>query len=641
MDSEQREPTGAGSPPLRDVDGGSRTRPLAQAADLDLLRAYEPVVRFTSGELFFPTGVGPYVAYCSLWAGEDRGDSTCIVPAGELTLERLCEQGVVHQDRPLSLRFVHEPLGRADYRRWRRAPRDRLRATARFTTTGMFGRLIDAGLRASLLLRGTVASGLAAAAEISYREHLDADRFTYYGHVARDGGYICLQYWFFYAMNDWRSTFSGVNDHEADWELVTVYLAEQGDAPPLPAWVAYSSHDHHGDDLRRRWDDPELLRQGDHPVVFPGAGSHSGAFVAGDYVISVDPPQLRRLIALARRLQRLLAPWRDETRPAAGFGIPFVDYARGDGKAIGPGQPAPWTATLIDDETPWVRDYRGLWGLDTEDRFGGERAPSGPRYDRDGSVRPAWANPLGWAGLLKEPPRDDDVWALLAEQIAGLERELAERDEAIAAERSALRALSLEVRSLKAHDYARALALERGAELIERESKLNELIAQRTQLAEERRAHLDTLSQPLVPEPPQAHIRTPHGPRSEEQARRVRFLRLWGVVSTPLLLAAVIVILVAPPLAYITTIVVFGVVFIAVEAFARRRLLSFVASMLILVAAVVVVVGLALLFHQHWQIALSVVLGVAALALLIGNLADVRHGWRRGAAVSEAEQEEM
>ena len=28
----------------------------------------------------------------------------------------------------------------------------------------------------------------------------------------------------FYPMNDWRSTLSGVNDHEADWEQVTVLL---------------------------------------------------------------------------------------------------------------------------------------------------------------------------------------------------------------------------------------------------------------------------------------------------------------------------------------------------------------------------------------------------------------------------------
>jgi hypothetical protein len=33
--------------------------------------------------------------------------------------------------------------------------------------------------------------------------------------AVRDAGYLILQYWLFYAMNDWRSTFGGVNDHEA------------------------------------------------------------------------------------------------------------------------------------------------------------------------------------------------------------------------------------------------------------------------------------------------------------------------------------------------------------------------------------------------------------------------------------------
>ncbi len=601
----------------------------AGSTDLALLRAYEPLVRHTKGELFLPTAVGPYVADCSLWAGEAEGEATCVVPAGALSLERLCQEGVVHQDRPLSLRFVQEPLGRSQYRRWRRTPRERLSATARFTTTGMFGRLVDAGFRASLLLRGKVAAGLAAAAEIAYREHLECDRFTYYGRVAREGGYVCLQYWFFYAMNDWRSTFSGVNDHEADWEMITVYLAEQVDAPPRPAWVALSSHDHKGDDLRRRWDDPELRRIGDHPIAFAGAGSHSGAFVPGDYVISVDPPQLRKVIALARRLQIALAPWRDETRPASGFGIPFVDYARGDGVAIGPGGDVAWSPTLIEDETPWVRDYRGLWGLDTEDPFGGERAPAGPRYERGGAVRTAWANPLGWAGLLKVSPRDDDVTERLDERVRELERELCEVEDAITTKLAILRGLRAQIRSLDAHDYARALADSRRAEIVEHEAKVNDMIATRTRMAEERRTHLETLSRPLSAEPPQAHLATPHGPRAEEQERRTRFLRLWAVVSTPLLLAALIVVLFARPLAWLGTIAALTGLFLGVEAFARRRFLSFLASTILLAAIVVVGAAIVLVFRDHWKIAVSIVIGAAALALLIGNVRDLRHGWRR------------
>ncbi len=606
--------------------------------DLELLRAFEPVVCFTKGELFLPTSVGPYVGRCSLWEIGADGQAVRIVPAGELTLNSLCAQGVVDQTRSVSLRFVQEPLNRAEYRRWRRLPREHLTASARFTTTGMFGRLVDAGFRATLLLRGKVAAGLAAAAEVAYREHLEPDRFTYYGHVTREGGYVCLQYWLFYAMNDWRSTFSGVNDHEADWELVIVYLAEREDGSLIPVWVAASTHDHHGDDLRRRWDDPQLRRHGDHPIVYAGAGSHSHAFVPGDYVIAVDPPQLRKAIALGRRIQRLLAPWRDETRPSAGFGIPFVDYARGDGVAIGPEREAQWSPVLIDDDTPWVRDFRGLWGLDTEDPFGGERAPAGPRYERDGSVRPAWANPLGWAGLQKVPTQETDVAGLLDERIVRIERELAQLDDTIADERATLRSLSVQVRSLDAHEYARDLAQSRRSEIAAREAALNQTIATRTQLAEELQSH-HAAGGRLPAEAPQAHIAELHGPRSEEQERRTRFLRLWSVISTPLLLAALIVVLLARPLAWIATIVVLTALFIGVEAFARRRFLSFLASAVILVAVIVLGGALIALFRQHWRIALSVLIGAAALALLLGNLQDVRHGWRRVQAGDDEAQD--
>ena len=603
--------------------GGRSSEESVEHSDLRLLRAYEPVVRFTKGELFLPTAVGPYVAQCSLWAAGPGGEAAQVVPAGELTLEGLSHEGAAHRARPLFLRFVQRPFRRADYRRWRRQPRARLAATGRFTTTGLFGRLIDAGMRASLLLRGTVPSGLAAAAETAYRERLDAKRFTYHGRVVREANYVCLQYWFFYAMNDWRSTFGGINDHEADWEMVTVYLAHPRDAPARPVWVAFSSHDYHGDDLRRRWDDPELRREGDHVVVFAGAGSHSGAFIPGDYVVLVNPARIMPAIGLLRRLARLLAPWRHYTGSSPGLGVPFVDYARGDGAEIGPGNRAQWNAVLIDDETPWVRDYRGLWGLDTRDRFGGERAPSGPRYERDGSVRTSWANPLGWAGLQKVAP-EDEVAEPLAERVVALDRELAQLDEEIDAERAALRSLRAQLRSLGAYDFTRSLARRRETELTEREAALNRTIAGRTGLAEERRAHLATLSTSLPPERPQAHVRTLHQPYVQRQLRRTRFLKLWAAISTPLLLASIILVLIASPLVWTLDILTLVCLFIGVEAIARRRFLSFVASLALLALLLALGVGFVLLLLAHWRLALSLLAGVGAVVLLLANVSAMR-----------------
>ena len=42
--------------------------------------------------------------------------------------------------------------------------------------------------------------------------------------MVRHGGWIVCQYWLFFAYNNWRSGFHGVNDHESDWELASLYL---------------------------------------------------------------------------------------------------------------------------------------------------------------------------------------------------------------------------------------------------------------------------------------------------------------------------------------------------------------------------------------------------------------------------------
>jgi hypothetical protein len=619
---ESAQTPGAG---LTELDPVVSDQVLRRDLDLELLRAYEPIIRYTKGELFFPTAVGPYVAHCSLWAaGAKGGDISPLVPRGKLTLESLSAEAARNRDRALFLRFVEDPLGHAEYLHWRLLRRDRLSATARFTTSGLLGRLIDAGMRASLLLRGKVPAGVAAAAETTYRERLESERYTYYGRVVREGGYVSLQYWFFYAMNDWRSTFAGINDHEGDWEMITIYLAERSDAPPQPVWVAFSSHDYRGDDLRRRWDDPELHREHDHVIAFAGAGSHSGAFIPGDYVVLVDPVRMEPVIRSLRKLRRMLAPWRHYTGDSPGVGLPFVDYARGDGVAIGPRQNAQWSPVLIDDDTGWVREYRGLWGLDTRDRFGGERAPAGPRYERDGSVRGSWMNPLGWAGLLKVPPHEDDAAQQLTERIAALQQEIGELDAQIHDGRDQLRALRAQARSLATHQYARVLAESRQAELAKRETAVNEMIAARATLVEERRAHLDTLAAGVAPEAPQAHIRKTHHPYLDEQDRRTRFLKFWAAVSTPLLLSSIILILVVSPLALIIDVAILACLFIGVEAIARRHFLSFLASSILLLAAVALGAGLVLLFLRHWRVAISLVIGAAAIALLIGNLRAMR-----------------
>jgi hypothetical protein len=41
------------------------------------------------------------------------------------------------------------------------------------------------------------------------------------------------------------------------------------------------------------------------------------------------------------------------------------------------------------------------------------------------------------------------------------------------------------------------------------------------------------------------------------------------------------------------------------------------------------------LSQRYWNVAVSAIFGVAALVLLVGNLSDLGHGWRRGGSMGE------
>ncbi len=188
--------------------------------DLQLLRTYEPVVKYTEGELFFPMAVEPYVAAASLWQMGPNKQRRELVPAGELTIDCLAQQPEPPAGHTLYLRFQREPLGALEYQRWRARPdHPILHAAGRLTRVGIASRVVSSLFNFTLLLRGSVPGGTAGAADIAVNKIRTTDpRFVYYGRVVRTGGYIVLHYIFFFAMNDWRSSFHGINDHEADWE---------------------------------------------------------------------------------------------------------------------------------------------------------------------------------------------------------------------------------------------------------------------------------------------------------------------------------------------------------------------------------------------------------------------------------------
>ena len=574
--------------------------------DLSLLRRFEPIVRFTEGEFFLPASVDDYVRCCELLEhGADR-QRVVVAPKGSLTIEQLVEFGADHPRPGHYLRFVDTPFTRIEVAKWRvRSDRPRFHDASRLARVGVFSRGLDALNRASLIFRGRNTSGTQAAAETLYRTQMQPDRHPYYARVVRDSGYTVLQYWFFYAFNDWRSRVFGVNDHEADWEQVTIYLAGPHD-DLRPVWLVSSAHDEVGDDLRRRWDDPDLTLEGEHPVIFAGLGSHSGAYLAGEYLTTHDIPAFARLLRFTRRISRFFFPWTRDVEHS-GLSIPYIDYARGDGVAIGPGQHREWEPVVIDETTPWVVQYRGLWGNDTRDPLGGERGPAGPRYERSTMVRGSWGDPVGWAGLRKVAPDTAAAADALRTRLGELDTEVEQLNARIEQHQTAQRATVAGGENVNPPDEAELVAL--GAERVAlRDQQL--LLAER-------------LDRPPAAVGPHDHLRHRRVPLPTETTSRRRVLAIWSAVSTSVVLVVLMFIVLSPGWKADSIAVETVIVLFALEALARKQLVRFALLVVaaLVVAALAVALGGALI--ADWQLVIALLLGLAAAALLFLNVREL------------------
>ncbi|MBL8058914.1 MAG: hypothetical protein JNK29_19570 [Anaerolineales bacterium] len=607
------------------------------AADRALLRRFEPVIRYTRGERFFPLDVAAYVQECSLWVQRPGAEPECLTPEGELTLGNLAEPHAHGFGAVYFLKFI-EPFNIRQLAE--HALKERLghRAEAfhagrgRLARVGYSSRFVDALFSLTLFARGRVPGDAATAAAVTYRRLMAADeRYCYAGRVVRRDDWLVLQYWFFYPFNNWRSGYFGVNDHEADWEMITLYASEPSPGQVLPEWVAYSSHDFAGDDLRRRWDDPEVEKLGEHPVIYAGAGSHASYYQRGEYLAELELPFLAPLARLADRARYL---WRQFVGGVSGtaapaeppvfnvFRVPFVDYARGDGLALGPGQERGWAEPhLLEPAPAWVTGYRGLWGLYARDPIAGENAPAGPAFNRDGTLRRAWHDPLGWAGLDKVPPAHlAALWA--GERQAEIEVRAEARQAEIAAKRHALIDLQVEARAMEGQPHLQALHTDRLREIEALAQALAELKRQAAadqDLREALRRHVADLAHGDLG-PLRAHIRHAHRPASDTGLALGRAAEAWSAVSIGLLMIGLVLVAL-----FARHYLVFGLTslltaILFVEAGFRRQLPRLVAS---LTLALAVVCALILLFEFFWEIVVGAVLAASAY-IMWENLRELR-----------------
>ncbi|MFV2062934.1 MAG: hypothetical protein ACC726_05400, partial [Chloroflexota bacterium] len=308
---------------------------------------------------------------------------------------------------------------------------------------------------------------------------------------------------------------------------------------------------------------------------------------------------------------------------SAALSVPFVDYARGDGKAIGPGQADEWSPVLIDDATDWVDGYRGLFGLDTHDRFAGERAPAGPRYDRSGSVRQSWNDPLGFAGLAKMAPpfrQPQEISGRI--EVLEAEAELVSTE----AERLSKRlpGLELEVRSLADSGSTAELHADRAEALSTEEAELAALRSRQAAVADTiealRREQTGLASgDPGDPGDPQGHLQYPHRPVPSEETRYNVIIEVWSAVSVGLLLIVITALVFFRLVPWWAALLVGIGGYILIEAALRRHLTSLVLRAVLVLAVFAAVL---LLYDFRLDLVLAAVAGLA-LVVVADNVREI------------------
>jgi hypothetical protein len=177
-----------------------------------------------------------------------------------------------------------------------------------------------------------------------------------YAHIATEtdvSGKLALQYWYFYAFNDWN------NLHEGDWEMVQLNFDAASAHAALgrtPTSIGYSQHE--GAE-RAKWGDSKLeLVDGTHPVLHPAAGSHAGFYTSA-------------LFLGASGSQGVGC---DDTREPTSDVRPVVETIPSD-------------TTAAQKSFPWIA-FQGRWGELQPAFFNG---PTGP------NLKTQWTEPFRWA----------------------------------------------------------------------------------------------------------------------------------------------------------------------------------------------------------------------------------------------------
>jgi hypothetical protein len=192
---------------------------------------------------------------------------------------------------------------------------------------------------------------------------------------------VAVQFWFLYVFNDF------LDEHESDWEQVTIDIARNG----KPHALFYSSHKL-GHLLTAS--PTFLFRQ--HPIVYVAYGSHANYFVPGAHKIQLTCK--RKTGEIAKRCRKF---------GAEGFGD---DHANGCGPALissaeadHPSSPCRKASTIIRYHLEPLRPpvFSGNYGRRNTFLYG--LVPLREAFN-DPRLRTAWKDPLAFSAHAPAEP---------------------------------------------------------------------------------------------------------------------------------------------------------------------------------------------------------------------------------------------
>ena len=356
-------------------------------------------------------------------------------------------------------------------------------------------------------------------------------------------------------------------------------------------------------------------------MIFAGGGSHASYFKPGEYILQIELPITKSLRRVGAAMSRFWSGTLREGTAGRGslsvFTVPFVDYARGDGLSIGPGQAKEWSPINLDPVPDWVTRYRGLWGLSREISWGARMLPRVPcstataRYARPGTTpsgrRPRQGRPAQRVQPLLERHRAELVEANVHSPSRSRRRRGA-------------RVQNEELAALAGNPY-----VEREYDASPPGSRSSGPTSESSTApcGEHRepggdRPQIERLRDGATDDP-KAHIRHANEPITSREARFGRAAEVWAGISIGLVLVALVAVVLLAPAEFLPTAAFLIGLTLFIDALFRGVAEQFVNTL----AVVLAVATAAILLWTFWQLILLGLLLAAGIYLTWENLRTV------------------